>query len=206
MSYGTSEMSSPEEFTRLIRDHPENIGGWLLAGSYLLDEKRFDEAARHFERAVEIDNESSAAHAGLARAQLHSNRLSDARANLLKSIKLRPTAARWTLLGFVNQRLGDAPAAEQAYNEAIALDPAHAEAYLNLAYLLKAYDPERATALLRHAASLDPEDSRIHAELGQLLLERGELDGAEQALKRSITLDEKQLWAHLALGNLSSSL
>jgi tetratricopeptide (TPR) repeat protein len=63
---------------------------------------------------------------------------------------------------------------------------------------------ERAQAIAgyRRGLELDPGRAQAHANLGSLLIQAGDLEGAARHLQRALTLDPRQARAHNLLGNL----
>jgi protein O-GlcNAc transferase len=105
----------------------------FLSGLLLLDEKRPDEAARMFSRAIERDPTHQGARVGLARARLAASRFEQALAAAEAGLALFPDAAelhfvRGTALNVADRSVEAAAALARA----VALDPGHAASWLNL--------------------------------------------------------------------------
>jgi len=93
--------------------------------------------------------------------------------------------------------------AEQAYRQAIELDPNYALAYKNLGNLLKDQQRyEEAEQAFRQAIELDPNYTRAYNNLGNLLKDQQRYKEAEQAYRQAIELDPKFTWTYNALGIL----
>ena len=96
---------------------------------------------------------------------------------------------------------GDAP------GRVIALAPRRAQAqpqhdaaaWHRLACELEATDPERARAAYERALALDPGDADAHVNLGCLLHESGELDGAEAHYRAALALRDGDVTARFDL-------
>jgi len=98
----------------------------------------------------------------------------------------------------VQERLGKAVA---LCREALAIDPADAQAHDSLGYALNAGgDTAGAEAALRAAIAADPQHEDAHNNLGLLLLERGDKAGAEAACRAAIAADPQHARAHCNLG------
>ncbi len=93
-------------------------------------------------------------------------------------------------LGLFRANRGDAPAAEAAYREALALNPQLVPAYLNLADLLRAgqRDNEARQMLLRALAVAPESGDTLHA-LGLLETRSGSRDKALDYLRRAAQLE-----------------
>ncbi len=103
---------------------------------------------------------------------------------------------------------GDAPErAKQAYERALALDPGHAEAHLNLGRLLHE-DGEvvEAEAHYRTALASDPASARAFYNLGVALEDQGRRAGAVEAYEAALRLDAELAVAHFNLSRLHEAL
>jgi tetratricopeptide (TPR) repeat protein len=93
--------------------------------------------------------------------------------------------------------------ARTAYRRAIALDPGHAEAHLNLGRLLhEVGDVAGAESHYRQACAADPESALATFNLGVALEDRGESHEAMAAYRRALKLDDGIAEAHFNLGRL----
>jgi tetratricopeptide (TPR) repeat protein len=93
--------------------------------------------------------------------------------------------------------------AHAAYRRAIALDPGHAEAHLNLGRLLhEVGDLAGAESHYRQACAARPESALAAFNLGVALEDRGEAREAMAAYKRAVKLDREMAEAHFNLGRL----
>lgn len=132
----------------------------------------------------------------------------DARSFFQLATQVRPDFARgWNNLGIAEGRLGNLDEAERTYREAIARDPKLSSPHLNLGNLyLERGEPEAALVDLQLAAKLDRRNPFIHYLRGRALLERGTLDDAEKALRRSIRLKKDYPEAQSLLGEVRRQL
>lgn len=97
--------------------------------------------------------------------------------------------------------------AAAAYRRALALDPLHAEAHLNLGRLLHAEgDPAAALPHYRQAAGLRPDEPTAHYNVGVALQDVGDLESAVAAYARALALDPTFADAHFNLAGLYSQL
>ena len=96
--------------------------------------------------------------------------------------------------------------AVHTYRQALALDPGHADAHVNLGRLLHvAGERGRAEPHYREAVKLDPDDPTPHFNLGVLLEEQGRRDEAVHAYRQAILRDPDFADAHCNLGLLLES-
>jgi tetratricopeptide (TPR) repeat protein len=103
---------------------------------------------------------------------------------------------------------GDAPErARKAYERALALDPDHAEAHLNLGRLLhEAGAVVEAEAHYRTSLASDPASARAFYNLGVALEDQGRRAGAVEAYEAALRLDAELAVAHFNLSRLYEAL
>lgn len=98
------------------------------------------------------------------------------------------------------------PMARSAYVKAIALDPRHAEAHVNLGRLLhRARELAAAESHYRQACAASPKSALAAFNLGVALEDRGDAARAMAAYKRAVELDPEHGEAHFNLGRLYES-
>jgi len=94
-----------------------------------------------------------------------------------------------TNLGLLEARLGNAPAAQRAYETAISLQPSFAPAHLDLADLFRASGEEqRAELALRDGLRANPGHAPTHQALGLALVRQKRLDEALSELELAARL------------------
>jgi tetratricopeptide (TPR) repeat protein len=101
----------------------------------------------------------------------------------------------------------DPPAARAAYRSALALDPAHADAHLDLGRLLhEAGDPAAAEEHYRAAVALRPADATAAFNLGVALQDLGRHEEAVGAYRRAVEADATCADAFFNLAQLYDEL
>jgi len=125
----------------------------------------------------------------------------EAKAYLLRASEIERTAHGMSLLGITHRVLHEDDAARSAFTEALRIDPNYEEAYFNLSQFEMENDPIKAINLLGRALEIDPDYSRAHEKMGELLQRRKDLIGAERHFRRCIEIDALDYWAHLHLAN-----
>lgn len=101
----------------------------------------------------------------------------------------------------------DAIAARDAYQAAIDLEPAHADAHINMGRLLhESGHPEAAQQHYRVALSVRPEDPTAFFNLGVALEDTGRRAEAVEAYESSIAIDPSNADAHYNLARLLEQL
>jgi tetratricopeptide (TPR) repeat protein len=98
-------------------------------------------------------------------------------------------ASLWLFLGEIELLRGDAGRAEQAYRQAVELDPDDVMGYGGLAHACVVQGrPEEAEDWLEQGLRVEP-TAMLYWQLGQLHLEGGRLEEAEGALRTGLALD-----------------
>jgi len=114
------------------------------------------------ERLRWLGRESPRQHMALARLSLRAGNEEQARASFERAIALYPTAEAWKALASLHAGKGRPKLALEAYQEAIALDPADGQALFGAGgSLLRLGRPEEARELLERAAAKAPERREI---------------------------------------------
>lgn len=146
-------------------------------GTVLFMRGRVAEAIKEYEVEVELVPEDARAHSDLGTALLAESDFVRAVPELRRAIELEPKRATFrSNLGYALQLQGKLTEAIAEYREAIRLDPKLSSAWINLATALSRSPATRAEArrALATAASLDPTDPRVKANLEELdALEKG---------------------------------
>lgn len=106
-------------------------------------------------------------------------------------------------LGYAYAGLKRAEDAKREFSRAIALDPKMAAAYMNLGLVQMESDPSAAADAFRHAAELQPTESRPRFLAGFSLEHAGKIPEAIEQYRAALTLSPKDYEAHFALGRAS---
>ena len=132
--------------------------------------------------------------------------------NLLnQSIEKRPehedNARAWNYLGLAWHGLKDPRQAEKAFSESMRLDPTYFPTSYNQGILkLNADEQSIAEHYLEEASALDGEDLRANLQLGNMYLQRGQIQKADtqflKALERARIEDRPRILSFRALGYL----
>jgi protein O-GlcNAc transferase len=105
-------------------------------------------------------------------------------------------------LGFTYAGLKRADDAKSEFSRAIALDPKMAAAHMNLGLVLMDSDPAAAAEAFRHAAELQPTESRPRFLAGFSLERAGKFPEAIEQYRAALALSPKDYEAHFALGRV----
>lgn len=147
----------------------------MSRGVALLEQFRFSDAAREFERVVELRPEVAAARINLGIAWFNERDFAAARASFQRALELDPGSlhARYNL-GLIDKLEGNTEEALEAFRVVAAGDP---DDSMTLYYLGAAHAAlgrlEEAEAALRQAIALTPDHESAHFSLGNVLLRAG---------------------------------
>lgn len=183
------------------RDRPTQADQHNERGIELADRGWLEEAEKEFRKAIALDPDSAHPHENLAMLHARQKRWREALRAHLRAVEVEPdsSGARFTLASFLaNHGL---EMAEAEYREAIAKDPEHAEAHLELGLALA--DMGRAEEGLKELATavrLAPEDPVALHELAGLLMDEGDYRTAIGHLREAARLDPASFEIHLDLG------
>ena len=112
------------------------------------------------------------------------------------------------VLGAVYKETGDLGKAQQAFEQALAVNPRFAPAANNLAWLLSEQggDKERALQLAQTAKGVAPDDPSISDTLGWILYKRGVYQQATALLRESAAKrpESPEIQYHLGMASLKS--
>jgi tetratricopeptide (TPR) repeat protein len=169
--------------------------------------REWEEAESAFSQALRLDPGFSLAMSGMGilwyertdRDEIESFQI--ARDWYLKAIELDRNAGVLTLLGCSHLALANPAAAQDAFEEAIRMDPRYEEALYNLAAMQEETNPSIAVELLERAIEIDSDYSLAHQRLGILAHRSGDLIRAEHHFRRSLETDHTDYWSYLYLAN-----
>jgi tetratricopeptide (TPR) repeat protein len=143
--------------------------------------------------ALEADNRSPSAYAGIGKSCWELNSFRVAQSFLLQGLELNPSAAELHFnLGLVFQSLGLTEEAIRSYQNAIKLELPNVRALhwvqLGIAQLAVATSND-AQLSFEKALDCDPKFAQAYYELGKVYFQRKEFERAEQFLEKAVRLD-----------------
>ena len=149
-------------------------------GDVFLENREFDEAAKHLRAALAIQPEYASALLNLAAVAQTQGDLAEAERLLRRSLELQDDAAAHANLGNLLARQRRTAEALPQFEAAAKLDPGDASARHNFgAALLAAGRLAEAESAFRAALAIDPRHIRADFSLGQIHARRGEWREAE---------------------------
>ena len=192
----------PAELERMVAATPRDpLARYYLAKSHYLA-RRFDDAAREYRAALDLEPESARTHIGLGLSLYATGDRPGARNAFERALGIDPDAS-WPeyMLGKLAWSEGNIDEALRRTKRATELDPRSDEAWYGLAscYTRKRQYPE-AIAALRKAVERNPNSLPAVTALGELLVYRGEGEEGRRYLERALTLKPDHATACVLLG------
>jgi arylsulfatase A-like enzyme/Flp pilus assembly protein TadD len=180
-------------FERVLALNPRNTKARFQLAGLWMERRTFDRAERILEDALALDVERAAFLVKLAECHMETGRFDEAERTLLSALAAKPDQplARYDL-GLVYERRGALAEAVKAYQGELEVSPRMYQAHFNLGKLLaRTGRPAEALTHYREAVSSNPEFAGGHLYLAKTLLDAGDLEGAEQAARRGLSLDAR---------------
>lgn len=206
----------------LSRANPTSHFPWYFLGVIDLEEKNEAEAARMFQRSIQLKPDFEPAYSELAVALLNQNQAKEALDALRQGLDRFPTSFRLVYLtAMAEARLEHYDRAFQAFKKAEALAADNATELLNErfyfqvgAILGQAGREEESVEYLEKAIALDPEFDEALNHLGYTWAEKGKnLDRALDLIERAVKQDPENAayldslgWVLFKLGRTSEAL
>jgi len=201
------------QLRKVVRRYPGAFFGWFNLGNAVRDQGRLEEAAKIFERAVQLGPDNPDAHTNFGSALHQLQRFDEALNHYRAAIRLRPADATGHCnLASALIDLGRYAEGEAAAREALRIDPPSVPAHSMLAAALSSQGRMLdALPVYRAAVALAPEDVRLASALGSALFEAGETRQGIELLQRmqekapdSPAIHQGLAWAYLATGDFAS--
>lgn len=149
-------------FEKYVRLKPDDPRGHFALGAARFYSNQFEEARPELERAARAPETATGAHYFLGRIARQANDLMTARREIEWALQLNSGLAdAWAELGLIQTRSGEYGLAEQSLTKALAIDPEHYAASVNLATLYgRTKDPRREAQAARVAALIEKREAR----------------------------------------------
>lgn len=202
-----------EAFRRSAQLRPEYADAWAFLGEALQHPTpeagesspgQGDAGLEALQKALELDPDSLVANTLLALYWQRQGELARARTYLENVTRLYPdNPSLHAELGSTLALLGELDAARQAYQQAVEIAPASADAWRLLAGFSARYEYQLRQLGLpaaRQAAALEKNDPANPDMLGQVLLLLGDLTSAERAFLSALEVDQNYSLARVHLG------
>ena len=109
--------------------------------------------------------------------------------------------------GLLHDMDNDLEAANRSYEQSIKLDPSHLDSYLRAAYnYIRLKSPEPAIDIIDRLVATQPKSADIRLWKAKLNLAASQPENAEEAYRKAISLDRKNVAAYVELTTLLLSL
>lgn len=177
----------------LLAKHPNDAAALLVQGDALTVLGRYDDAAVDYTAVLKQDPTSVEGHIGLGRLRLATDP-AQAEALFLEALQVDPrNTTALNDLGIARDLQGHHAGAQQAYSQALGIDPDFHAAQVNLALsLAMSGDADRAVKLLRPLASEPGASRKLRQDLAAVLAMGGNRAEAERILSADLTPAEIQ--------------
>ena len=189
---------------RAIGINPYSPLALLISGRILMAQGQLDAARDELQQAKALAPELPVIDTELGQVYLRVGLVPKAEAAFrlaLEKAVVSPDAL--TGLGICLQQQGKTAEARTAYQQALALDPHHTSAHVNLAALeMENGDLTRAAIELRSGEAEQSENGMLYAKLAQLSLYRQQVFEAQTYARRAVKLLPKSAIAHFQLGQV----
>jgi tetratricopeptide (TPR) repeat protein len=173
-------------------------------GTALLEQKRYDEAIVHHQRAVTLRPNYAAGYNNLGAALRAAGRLDEAIANYRKAIELKPdfASASYNLANALLEQ-GRAGDSVDSFRRALASNPGSVEAHNNLGIALASRgDLTGAIGEFRAALQIDDRSVHAHRNLGNMLYDMGRRDEGLAHLRRAVEIAPNDADATYDIGTI----
>jgi tetratricopeptide (TPR) repeat protein len=195
------------ELNRAIELDPKRVESYLsLARFYFVTNDQV-KAEETFKRAISLNNNSALAHSEYGKFLAQTNRLPDAEAELQKSVDVEPSNrnARFVLASFylVNKQLDKA---EEAYKALADFDKDKPEGRAVLADFYSSINRlDEAVKIYQDILAKSPDFTQGRYRLGEIMLMRGDTQGANAQIDEVLKKDQHDRQALLLRARLRAS-
>jgi Flp pilus assembly protein TadD len=173
---------------------PERAMKEFRAGQALLNEKHdVSRSIDHFRKAIEFYDGFAQAYVMLGLAYLQDQKLGDSRSALERAVQLDPKSAVGNLtLGACLNQQRDYAGAENALQRGLELDPESPEGHYEIAKTYWAgHRWQEAEPHALKAETLRPQVPGVHVLMGNILLQKRDIEGAIEEFNEYLRLDPR---------------
>lgn len=192
------------EFNKAIELDPKRVESYMsLARFYMVTDDRV-KAEETFQRAISVNNNSALAHTEYAKFLAMMNRPAEAETELVKAVEVEPANrdSRFVLASFylVNKRLDKA---EEAFKALADLDKDKPESRTVLADFYSSINRhDEAVRIYQEVLAKSPDYTQGRYRLGEILLMRGDSQGANAQIEEVLKKDPRDRQALLLRARL----
>ena len=180
------------EMNRAIEIDPKRVESYLSMARFYLANRQYDKAEELYKKALSVDANSPAAYTEYGKYLTQASRPAEAEAMFRKAVEVGPTdrTARFMLASFylVNRQFDKA---EEAYKAVAALQPDRPESQALLADFYSTISRnDEAVRIYQDILSKSPDFVQGHYRLGEILLMRGDTQGATAQIDEVLKKDQ----------------
>jgi tetratricopeptide (TPR) repeat protein len=185
------------DFTQARDLMPNAPSSHVNLAAVAVAERKADEAAQHYERALSLDAASVDALNGLINLYESQGRLDQAHARVDQAIAARPnTASLYFLKSVIYGKQRDGQQAEAALRRTLQLDPDFVPALNALGALyVNTNRPDEAIAEFRRMGEKRPDDPTPYMLIGMVEDGRKNYDASTEAYKQALTINTENAFA-----------
>jgi len=214
-----------EYFKKVLEKEPKRADVHKSMGWFYMNKQQYEQAIEHWQKTLEIDPNIPGVHNSIALALMGQNKESQAIEELEKDVKISPRSSlSYFLLGQLYLQQQEYEKAGDNYKKAIEIQPDYTNAYYGLFTLSsRLKQPDEARQYLAVFKKLKAEEMKILKDrneavddliemrngavgtyllAGQMYQAKGNLQKAEEILKRATTLDPNNILCHERLASL----
>jgi tetratricopeptide (TPR) repeat protein len=178
---------------------------YLDSGKRYEEQGKLKEASIQFSNALKVDHNFADAHYQLSKVYLKQGAMMQGYTELMRTVDLQPGNLQARIdLGNLLLAGHQPDKAEEQAKAVLSIQDNNADAYALLSSIAAVKgDRTEALAQIQHALTLDPNRAGFHASLGLLQSsDPAKAADAEAQLRKAVSLDEKNVTAHLVLAAL----
>ena len=181
------------ELNRALEIDPKRVESHLSLARFYMVTNEPAKAEEVFKRAISINNNSGLAHTEYGKFLAQANRPAEAEAELQKAVEVEPANrnSRMTLASYylVNKQIDKA---EAAYKQLAELDQTRPEGQAVLADFYSAINRlDDAARIYQEILAKTPDFTQGRYRLGEILLRKGDKDGANAQINEVLKLDQR---------------
>jgi protein O-GlcNAc transferase len=152
-----------------------------------------EEGIEELNKSIESDPSNAKAHHNLATVLLQQGQESKARGEFERALELDPYFPEThNNLGLILSKSHQTEEACEHFRLASELDPQYLEPLFNLGLALRSMNRiDEALQVFRHASEVAPDNSQVYFALGMTLKDKGDSQGAREALERAASLQQQ---------------
>jgi tetratricopeptide (TPR) repeat protein len=214
-----------EYFKKVLEKEPKRADVHKSMGWFYMNKQEYEQAIEHWQKALEIDPNIPEVHNSIALALMGQNKESQAIEELEKDVKISPrSSSSYFLLGQLYLQQQEYEKAGDNYKKAVEIQPDYTNAYYGLFTLSsRLKQPDKAKEYMAEFKKLKAKEMKVLKQqnetvndlidmqkgaaetfllAGQMYQAEGNLQKAEEILKRATTLDPNNILCHERLASL----